>query len=220
MALNNFQDDLKGKIDATSEVDFLAAQSISENHQIFQNDECITVICRESGSDQSNVPEKKDSNESTFRLRDNECKTENVTSSALANDIEKFIEGEEIVDSENPFRKTGKSVRYKLSKSDFITKEEILKQSKYVPVYIKNPDSVLTYPVLNESSPKKRQTQKPLPATRKVPTPAPRTVIEKPKRTSKSKNCQIYPNLSDIKVSQLFQSVATKDSTTFFNNIR
>ena len=29
--------------------------------------------------------------------------------------------------------------------NDFITKEEILKQSKYVQVYVKNPDKILTY---------------------------------------------------------------------------
>lgn len=199
MASNNFQDDLGRNIETISEVNFTTPQSVTKNHKIYQNDESITVVCRESGSDHSNV--QKGSEEATFCPPDNNCKTENVTRSTLNSDVEKFIEGEEIVDSENPFRKSGKSVRYKLTKTDYITKEEILKQSKYVPVYIKNPDSVLTYPILNESSSHVRPTKKPLPATRKVPTPAPRTVIEKPKRTSKSKNSQVYPNLSDIKVS-------------------
>lgn len=190
--------------DDLSDVNFVAPESTSKTHQIYQNDKSITVICRESGSDHSNVPEKEDSDKLTQGPWDHEGTSENVTK---VNDVEKFIKGEEIVDSENPFRKQSKKVRYKLAHDDFITKEavreEILKQSKFVPVYIKNPDSVLTYPTLNDISPDERSVRKPLPATRKVPKPAPRSVIEKPKRTSKSKTCQIYPNLSDIKVSQL-----------------
>lgn len=201
MESNIFQDDLGSISDELSDVNFTLPENTSKCHQIYQNDKSITVICRESGSDHSNVPEKTDSEISTHDPRDKASKTENVTKFSLSNEVDKFIEGEEIVDSENPFRKPKKSVRYKLAQADFITKEEILKQSKFVPVYIKNPDSILTYPTLSDKSDEDRRIRKPLPATRKVPTPAPRSVIEKPKRTSKSKTCQIYPNLSDIKVS-------------------
>jgi hypothetical protein len=85
-------------------------------------------------------------------------------------DLAKFTDGEEIIDQKNPFkkdengfrkvkankklkfgRKTANSKMNGTSKAvvpaddEFITKEDVLKESKYVKTYIKNPDKVLTY---------------------------------------------------------------------------
>ena len=123
--------------------------------------------------------------------------------------VQKFIEGEVIIDQENPFRKSG-IVRSSLSKNkiktktktvtidetDYITKEEILKQSKYVPVYVKNPDKYLTY---TKAAPDgEKSIPKPV---RRTPIPAPRKVIPKPREAKIRKTDPRYPNLSDIKVS-------------------
>lgn len=161
--------------------------------------------------------------------------------------VKKFTGGDEIVDQENPFKphitsETGVSYKFikknKLSKkssipavlpqaqtvravikdSDFITKEEILRQSKYVPVYVKNPDRVLTYDksIINRlSSVESEVEEPPTPRSIKVPIPAPRKISKLPALTAsaiigkrdtkkkhflKSKNKGNYPDLSDIKV--------------------
>lgn len=120
--------------------------------------------------------------------------------------IEKFIKGEEILDKRNPFRNTSEEAPYfiaankskKIDETDFISKEEILKQSKYVPVYIRNPDRVLTYDrsVLEKLSPEAVK------IVRRAPIPVPRKSIKKPKER-KSKPSRVdsrYPDLADIKV--------------------
>lgn len=161
--------------------------------------------------------------------------------------IKKFTGGEEIVDQENPFKpeitsETGVNYKFikknKLSKkssipaalpqaqtvravikeSDFITKEEILRQSKYVPVYVKNPDPVLTYDksiIDRLSSVESEVEEPPTPRTKIFPIPAPRKISKLPALTAsaiigkrdtkkrhflKSKNKGNYPDLSDIKV--------------------
>uniref|UniRef100_A0A336M9L4 CSON011897 protein n=1 Tax=Culicoides sonorensis TaxID=179676 RepID=A0A336M9L4_CULSO len=161
--------------------------------------------------------------------------------------IKKFTGGEEIVDQENPFKpeiisETGVNYKFikknKLSKkssipaslpqaqtvravireSDFITKEEILKQSKYVPVYVKNPDPILTYDksiIDRLSSVESEVEEPPTPRTKKFPIPAPRKISKLPALTAnsfigkkdvkkrhflKQKNKGNYPDLSDIKV--------------------
>lgn len=158
-------------------------------------------------------------------------------------DVTKFISGEEIVDKKNPFRQSHEeeyTEKYKITKvkksiiptkvprvntsapkavideTDFISKEEILKQSKYVPVYIRNPDRVLTYDrsvleklSLRDSSPK----QKPMSIhiAKRAPVPVPRKLVndtsnKKPKEKKRTKyrwENSKYPDLADIKVSSL-----------------
>ena len=152
-------------------------------------------------------------------------------------DITKFISGEEIVDKKNPFRHSNDedyTEKYKITKvkksviptkvprnntsapkavideTDFISKEEILKQSKYVPVYIRNQDKVLTYDrsvleqlSLKDSSPKQKHIAK------RAPVPVPRKSVidtsnKKPKEKKRTKyrwEQSKYPDLADIKVS-------------------
>ncbi|XP_063696322.1 uncharacterized protein LOC134827553 isoform X5 [Culicoides brevitarsis] len=162
--------------------------------------------------------------------------------------IRKFTGGEEIVDQENPFKpqitsETGVNYKFikknKLSKkssipaalpqaqvvravikdSDYITKEEILRQSKYVPVYVKNPDRVLTYDksIIDRLSGVESEVEEPpTPRIKKIPIPAPRKISKLPALTAsaiigkrdtnkkrhflKPKNKGNYPDLSDIKV--------------------
>lgn len=144
-------------------------------------------------------------------------------------DVKKFIEGEEIIDKKNPFRSnliidgdSNNSDKYRIIKgkksskvtaplaseeTDFITKEEILKQSKFVPVYIKHPDKVLTYPkpVLEKiKTPSENHS-----SNRRIPVPLPRGKSsqittssksdKKEKKKSRVRNPN-YPDLSDIKV--------------------
>ncbi|XP_037915678.1 uncharacterized protein LOC119654382 isoform X3 [Hermetia illucens] len=76
--------------------------------------------------------------------------------------VKKFIEGEVIVDKQNPFKNGGlvdvRSVDKVLvakprreskpkvaNESDFVTTEDVLRESKYVTTYIKNPDKVFKY---------------------------------------------------------------------------
>jgi hypothetical protein len=150
-------------------------------------------------------------------------------------DITKFISGEEIVDKKNPFRQSNEedyTEKYKITKvkksviptkvprnsssapkavideTDFISKEEILKQSKYVPVYIRNPDRVLTYDktVLEKLT---TTTTSPKNFVKRAPVPVPRKTInessiKKPKEKKKTKyiwDHSKYPDLADIKVS-------------------
>lgn len=171
-----------------------------------------------------------DSAPSSSRKNSNEKK-----SVSFENDesIRKFISGEVIVDQKNPFRydevgrkrisklkssDTSKATRATTDETDFITKEEILKQSKYVPVYIRNPDKVLTYDrSVLESLPKK--TQK---VVKRAPVPVPRKAIRKEKevnsqvRNGQGRNGHVktntnikYPDLSDIKVENFFFSFQT-----------
>lgn len=138
--------------------------------------------------------------------------------------IKRFTSGEEIVDKRNPFRsmigedtsevrKVSKLKRSGIptrssslqsnskavDETDFISKEEILKQSKYVPVYIKNPDRVLTY----SYTPPENVPVKSGKIVKKAPVPAPRKPVKKPKEKKKPNNSANnikYPDLSDIKV--------------------
>lgn len=140
--------------------------------------------------------------------------------------IKKFMSGDVIVDKMNPFRSMEQDIPEirkisKLKKSgiptrspqiiqigvsnndetDFISKEDILKQSKYVPVYIRNPDRVLTYDksVLESIS---NKTPKPQ-IVKRTPVPIPRKTVKKPKERKKVKPHGKYPELSEIKVCTL-----------------
>lgn len=106
----------------------------------------------------------------------------------------------------------------KVKESDYITKEEILRQSKYVPVYIRNPDPILTYDksIIDRLSSVESEVEDiPTPRAKKVPIPAPRKLTKLPSFTSnsfigkkepkkksflKSKGKGKYPDLADIKV--------------------
>lgn len=147
--------------------------------------------------------------------------------------VEKFVSGEEIIDKQNPFRfqavfsdiekftitKSKKSAiptkanaNKESPENDFITKEEILKQSKYVPVYIRNPDKQFAYDKsildrinsgdLSETetlSPKKVK-RLPVPVPRKSKLPEPRVDRKRVTRSKPVSNANRYPDLSDIKV--------------------
>lgn len=155
--------------------------------------------------------------------------------------IKKFISGEEIVDKRNPFRSPndeeptdsyritklnkaggiprripvngGRAPKATIDESDYISKEEILKQSKYVPVYIRNPDRVLTYDksVLERLStcsspvnggPEVRRVPVPTPRVKIVPVkpPKPPKPVKEKKKTKQHRVDSRYPNLADIKV--------------------
>ena len=90
--------------------------------------------------------------------------------------------------------------------TDFITKEEVLKQSKYVPVYIKNPDKVLTYPkpVLERIKSSDKPASNGTVNNKKIPIPLPRKSSQtksdkKEKKRGRVRNPK-YPDLSDIRV--------------------
>uniref|UniRef100_A0A182UTJ0 Uncharacterized protein n=2 Tax=Anopheles merus TaxID=30066 RepID=A0A182UTJ0_ANOME len=166
--------------------------------------------------------------------------------SATADDtLLKFIEGEEILDKENPFKtdelasvlekqygtvhRQTDSVRDKTfpgnaasiddddddgeddggdntdtdldSDNVFITKEEVLRQSKYVKTYIKNPDKQLNYDKsviqkLNALKAKGRQVRDvvvmegttPSPPGVRPPIPAPRTVHQRQQQSDRNNN--------------------------------
>lgn len=161
-------------------------------------------------------------------------------------DVTKFISGEEIVDKKNPFRQSNEedyTEKYKITKvkksiiptkvprnsssapkaqideTDYISKEEILKQSKYVPVYIRNPDRVFTY---DKSVLEKLTTTNTSPKNivKRAPVPVPRksineSLIKKPKEKKRTKyqwDHSKYPDLADIKVSfRCFEFQITKN---------
>ncbi|XP_055846008.1 uncharacterized protein LOC129911982 isoform X5 [Episyrphus balteatus] len=156
--------------------------------------------------------------------------------------VKKFTSGEVIIDQKNPFKKTnGLGGRQKKTPppvpikrstlssvkpatkptptvkedSEFVTTEEVLKQSKYVKTYIKNPDKYFEYDPtvlarikfeelkeLSGTKPSKKvkltqQTQERLKDLKKKCTPpAKASKIPNFKKVSKPN----YPDLSDIKV--------------------
>lgn len=69
--------------------------------------------------------------------------------------INKFISGDVIVDKENPFKRLNAQKRAEffsqpkitayIRDDEFVTKEDVLKESKYVKTYIKNPDPYFVY---------------------------------------------------------------------------
>lgn len=70
--------------------------------------------------------------------------------------VTKFITGDVIIDKENPFKRlnalkradffTNSSVSaVQLPKEEFVTKEDVLNESKFVKTYIKNPDEYFVY---------------------------------------------------------------------------
>lgn len=108
----------------------------------------------------------------------------------------------------------------RVPESEYITKEEILRQSKYVPVYVKHPDRVLTYDKsiihkLKQVESEVEEVPPPeLTRVKRVPIPAPRKAVKpahpvvaiippvkevKKKRFLRSRNSK-YPDLSQIRV--------------------
>ncbi|XP_059608742.1 uncharacterized protein LOC132256385 isoform X4 [Phlebotomus argentipes] len=61
--------------------------------------------------------------------------------------VKKFINGDPIIDKQNPFKHPLRYHRHTNGHRDeeFVTKEEVLKESKFVRTYIKNPDKYFTY---------------------------------------------------------------------------
>ncbi|KAG5682511.1 hypothetical protein PVAND_011860 [Polypedilum vanderplanki] len=239
--------------------------STSDQPQIIQTDEIITVVVNENSSkvfreilmhrnDDEEIKNNDNANSESVKVIDDTNDRNNLKSILCANtsdnnnerksllrkksvsfekneEIKKFIVGEEIIDKQNPFRSTIEiDDKYRLVKNskkssiptkngsaplaseenDFITKEEILKQSKYVPVYVKNPDKVLTYDkaVLERLKIKDNDNKQP---QQKIPVPLPRksnnkipVVVKKNDKKEKKRNKALknskYPDLSDIKV--------------------
>lgn len=234
-----------------------------QHHSIIQTDETITVIVNESyvngkNGEVSPTTSTGDASSSTAEAKCDEKKQRKKSVKFESDEnIKKFIDGEEIVDQENPFKDEIDSRRFIIKKkskspsgdgstknsktkivsingsngsanknesSDFVTKEEVLRQSKYVPVYIKNPDSVLTYDrtVLeaiakrDKTKPQKSKQQQrgPVPMPRKSLMSNGKKVEEKKKSTttthekksasvSRSRKLTNYPDLADLKVSNI-----------------
>ncbi|KAL7038533.1 hypothetical protein ACKWTF_009600 [Chironomus riparius] len=262
---NNNNNNNNNKIDSTS-----------DQPQIIQTDELITVVVNENcngklyrenlNDNYSNDKKFIDISESIKKLSSNEnfpksilcANSDNSERKSLLRkksvsfekneEIKKFIVGEEIIDKQNPFRSAlDESEKFRIKKNskkssiptksqngsafaplaseenDFITKEEILKQSKYVQVYVKNPDKVLTYDrtvldklntngsVVTDTKPQQQQQQQ-----QRIPVPLPRKstnlnnsnkipiVNKKIDKKEKKRNHKVrnpkYPDLSDIKV--------------------
>lgn len=86
--------------------------------------------------------------------------------------IKKFINGDVIVDKQNPFRSAnakrreeffGKSSEQPviIAPDEFVTTEDVLKESKYVKTYIKNPDIYFEYdPTLKERLQKEEEAER------------------------------------------------------------
>lgn len=238
------------------------SENNTDQPQIIQTDEIITVVVNENSgncqifrenqtSSPSESAQQIASNDKNFPksiLQTNSDSNDRKTilrkksvSFEKSEEIKKFIVGEEIIDKINPFRSNSDEIsdKYRIVKkssiptikssnysngnainipaplaseeNDFITKEEILRQSKYVPVYIKNPDKVLTYDrsVLEKL---KSPIEKPQQPQQKIPVPLPRKSssnnskapvnskkIDKKSKRSKLRNPK-YPDLADIKV--------------------
>ena len=218
-------------------------------HQIYQTDEAIAVICNETPTNNSyhnnnlellrshfSENESSDDNEhytcvneynANMKMSEKDLSI-NVDSTSTTTDsikknfvsyendetVSKFISGEEIVDKKNPFRSAvaddniirsslktkinsmSATKRYTTDETDFITKEEILKQSKYVPVYIRNPDRVLTY----DKSVLENLSNRPGNVLKRTPIPIPRKTIKEPMEKKKKRPQGKYPDLSEIKV--------------------
>ncbi|XP_070499918.1 myb-like protein P isoform X5 [Chironomus tepperi] len=255
--------------------------STSDQPQIIQTDEIITVVVNENcngllyrenlNDNYSNDKKIIEISESVKKLSSNEnfpksilcANSDNTERKSLLRkksvsfekneEIKKFIVGEEIIDKQNPFRSAlDDSEKFRIIKTtkkssiptksqngsafaplaseenDFITKEEILKQSKYVQVYVKNPDKVLTYDrtVLDklkvngsantDPKPQLQQHQQQPQQQQRIPVPLPRKstnlnnsnkipiVNKKIDKKEKKRNHKVrnpkYPDLSDIKV--------------------
>lgn len=227
------------------------AVSKSDNyHKIMQTDQGITVVVYDNDSKpESGQFEMKKSNISGGKMIDHYKQNDEDTSKSdqktyesikkkttslkkcvsfnQNNEIEKFIEGEEIIDKQNPFRQTigdnspehrgnetNKSHFHKqpfhklnieeVGSIDFISKDEILKQSKFVPTYIKNPDRILTY----DKSVLEKITNVPTCMSKRNPVPTPRKKVNEPstkhnnqKRITKDLwNNLNYPDFANIKV--------------------
>lgn len=250
-------------------------ESTSDQPQIIQTDEIITVVVNENcngliyrenlNDNYSNDKKIVEISESIKKLSSNEnfpksilcANSDNSERKSLLRkksvsfekneEVKKFIVGEEIIDKQNPFRSAlDESEKFRIVKNskkssiptksqngsafaplaseenDFITKEEILKQSKYVQVYVKNPDKVLTYDrtVLDklqvngsantDTKPQLQQQQQRIPVplprkstnlnnSNKIPIVNKKIDKKEKKRNHKVRNPK-YPDLSDIKV--------------------
>lgn len=100
-------------------------------------------------------PDKGDQRQSQFTSK------KSVSFDTSNDSINKFISGDVIVDKENPFKRLNAQKRAEffsppkiaayIRDDEFVTKEDVLKESKYVKTYIKNPDEYFVYdPTIKE----------------------------------------------------------------------
>lgn len=170
-----------------------------------------TVACENSKITPRSILANSDADKVKSLLRKKSVSFENDE------DVKKFVSGEIIVDKRNPFRFPNVEDNYDSSitkindlihmskasveENDFISKEEILKQSKYVPVYIRNPDRILTY---DKTILEKLTTTTAPVIAKRAPVPIPRKTIREAQkakeRLSHSSNNIKYPDIKEIKV--------------------
>lgn len=156
-------------------------------------------------------------------------------------DVKKFVSGEIIVDKRNPFRfATDNDYREEsftevnnvthvpkasVEEDDYISKEDILKQSKYVPVYIRNPDRVFTYDksILEKLAIKSPVNKSPPTAeapVKRAPVPIPRKTIKEAHKAKAqvrhSTNHVKYPDIKEIKVRLHVELIVVR---RFFSNL-
>lgn len=139
----------------------------------------------------------------------NEFSTTKSEETVETSTVHKFYEGDEIKDKKNPFRLIDDEnifVTHKgITDTDFVTKEDVLKESKYVPVYIKNPDRVLTY---DKTVIEKLSTVKPKVVKRatnpkvvdRAPVPLPRKSVDTSFKKKRLLHRENYPDIKDMKV--------------------
>ncbi|XP_055326242.1 uncharacterized protein LOC129579985 isoform X8 [Sitodiplosis mosellana] len=122
---------------------------------------CVTTLQSSGDESKANnpVPSKGSGNKKAVSL------------DKINEKVKKFISGEIIVDKENPFKKLNAKRRAdffsstptnlqrpkvtfaakEIPKDEYITKEDVLKESKYVKTYIKHPDEYFVYdPTIKE----------------------------------------------------------------------
>lgn len=206
------------------------SSKITREIHIVENDELEDIQSESVNCVDKNFPKSILANNNNLNSDDRRSLLRKKSVSFEANEeVKKFTIGEEIIDKKNPFKSDNSDNsgdKYRIIKgkkssiptkaangaplareeNDFITKEEILKQSKYVPVYIKNPDKILTYPkpVLEQIKTSDKISNGNLNNSKKIPVPLPRKSSatksdKKDKKRGRVRNPK-YPDLSDIKV--------------------
>lgn len=153
----------------------------NDSHALIESNEKIDInlngrdkipfgLQSERAQSNENVLATVDDNE-TIRYTPKIQSKKAISLEKIDDTVKKFISGEIIIDKENPFKKLNAKRRadffssipcnlsdnrtseltLKLSKDEFVSKEDVLKESKYVRTYIKNPDEYFVYdPTLKE----------------------------------------------------------------------
>lgn len=215
--------------DASSATESIAGEKKPRKKSVkFESDENIKkFIVGEEIVDQQN-PFKDDEVDTKRFIIKKKSKSSPSTDGSSKNSKVKTV----TVTSTNSNGSAIKHAANREESSDFATKEEVLRQSKYVPVYIKNPDSILTYDrsVLEEIAKRdkiKQVKSKQLQQQHRGPIPMPRKSLmgngkkaDEKKKTSTtndkksstmttttnsrlSRKLSNYPDLADLKVSAL-----------------